>query len=49
MTEVASTGTAACVLAALYPKRVNGLVITGGYKIQQIEGAMKPKAVTDVE
>ena len=36
-------GTAACVLAALYPKRVIGLVIAGGYKIQQIEGASKPE------
>jgi pimeloyl-ACP methyl ester carboxylesterase len=40
-------GTAACVLAALYPKRVNGLVITGGYKIQQIEGALKPEQPED--
>ncbi len=35
-------GTAACVLAALYPKRVTGLVVAGGYKIQQISGALKP-------
>jgi pimeloyl-ACP methyl ester carboxylesterase len=40
-------GTAACVLAALYPKRVNGLVITGGYKIQQIDAAMKPEQPED--
>ncbi len=36
-------GTAACVVAALDPNRVHGLVITGGYKIQHIEGAQKPE------
>lgn len=36
-------GTAACVLAALYPERVNGLVIAGGYKIQKIEAASQPE------
>ncbi len=40
-------GTAACVLAALYPQRVKGLVITGGYKIQQIKNALKPDRPED--
>lgn len=35
-------GTAACVAAALWPERVIGLVVAGGYKIQQIAGALKP-------
>ncbi len=40
-------GTAACVLAALYPERVKGLVIAGGYKIQQIENALEPDRPED--
>ncbi len=40
-------GTAACVLAGLYPKRVKGLVITGGYKVQHIEGALQPERPED--
>src|SRR5512135_125582 len=40
-------GTAACVVAALYPERVSGLVIAGGYKIQQIETALKPEQPED--
>ncbi len=35
-------GTAACVAAALWPERVIGLVVAGGYKIQQIAEAQKP-------
>ena len=34
--------TAACVLAALSPERVTGLVIAGGYKIQQVAAALEP-------
>jgi pimeloyl-ACP methyl ester carboxylesterase len=34
--------TAACVLAALAPERVSGLVIAGGYKIQQVAAALQP-------
>jgi len=36
-------GTAACVVAALWPERVIGLVTAGGYKIQHIAEALKPE------
>jgi pimeloyl-ACP methyl ester carboxylesterase len=36
-------GRAACVVAALWPSRVVGLVTGGGYNIYQIEGALKPQ------
>ncbi len=36
-------GRAACIVAALWPERVLGLVTGGGYNIQRIEGAMKPE------
>ncbi|HEY2022750.1 alpha/beta hydrolase [Paraburkholderia sp.] len=35
-------GRAACVVAALYPKRAVGLVSANGYAIQNIAAAMKP-------
>ena len=35
-------GRAACVLAALWPQRVAGLVTAGGYAIQDIAGAQSP-------
>jgi pimeloyl-ACP methyl ester carboxylesterase len=35
-------GRAACVLAALWPQRVSGLVTAGGYAIQDIPGAAQP-------
>ena len=37
-------GRAACVVAALWPERVSGLVAIGGYNIQDIAGAAKPAA-----
>ncbi|HYZ40383.1 MAG TPA: alpha/beta fold hydrolase, partial [Stellaceae bacterium] len=37
-------GRAACVVAALWPERVSGLVAIGGYNIQHIAGAAKPAA-----
>jgi pimeloyl-ACP methyl ester carboxylesterase len=37
-------GRAACVVAALWPERVRGLVTGGGYNIQDIAGMMKPQA-----
>lgn len=37
-------GRAACVVAALWPQRVLGLVTGGGYNIQHIEGALQPQA-----
>ncbi len=36
-------GRAACVVAALWPERVAGLVSVTGYNIQDIAGALKPK------
>ena len=35
-------GRAACVLAALWPERVSGLVSVGGYNIQDIAAASRP-------
>ncbi|MDP3480214.1 MAG: alpha/beta hydrolase [Desulfoprunum sp.] len=35
-------GRAACIMAALHPERVRGLVSGGGYNIQRIEGALNP-------
>jgi len=37
-------GRAACIVAALWPERVRGLVSGGGYNIQDIPGALKPQA-----
>jgi pimeloyl-ACP methyl ester carboxylesterase len=37
-------GRAACVVAALWPERVSGLVSGGGYNIQYIPGAMQPQS-----
>ncbi len=37
-------GRAACVVSALWPERVRGLVSGGGYNIQDIPGALKPQA-----
>jgi len=37
-------GRAACVVAALWPERVAGLVTIGGYNIQRIATAMQPAA-----
>jgi pimeloyl-ACP methyl ester carboxylesterase len=37
-------GRAACVVAALWPERVRGLVTAGGYTIQDIAGAAEPQA-----
>jgi len=37
-------GRAACVVAALWPERVRGLVTGAGYNIQDIAGMMKPQA-----
>jgi pimeloyl-ACP methyl ester carboxylesterase len=36
-------GRAACIVAALWPNRVIGLVTGGGYNIHRIEGALKPQ------
>lgn len=36
-------GRAACVVAALWPERVRGLVSGGGYNIQHIPSALKPQ------
>lgn len=35
-------GRAACVVAALWPERVRGLVTCGGYAIQDIAGSVRP-------
>ncbi|HEV7662970.1 MAG TPA: alpha/beta fold hydrolase, partial [Chloroflexota bacterium] len=35
-------GRAACVVAALWPERVSGLVTVGGYNIQDIAASVKP-------
>lgn len=40
-------GRAACIVAALWPGRVKGLVSCGGYNIQDIQGAMEPLAPGD--
>jgi len=37
-------GRAACIVAALWPERVSGLVSGGGYNIQDIPGSIKPLA-----
>jgi len=37
-------GRAACIVAALWPERVRGLVTGGGYNIQDIPGASRPQA-----
>ncbi len=37
-------GRAACIVAALWPQRVRGLVTGNGYNIQDIAGAAKPRA-----
>jgi pimeloyl-ACP methyl ester carboxylesterase len=37
-------GRAACIVAALWPERVRGLVSGCGYNIQDIPGAIKPQA-----
>ncbi len=37
-------GRAACIVAALWPARVHGLVTVNGYNIQDIAGAVKPVA-----
>jgi pimeloyl-ACP methyl ester carboxylesterase len=36
-------GRAACIVAALWPERVRGLVSGGGYNIQDIPGALRPQ------
>jgi len=40
-------GRAACIVAALWPERVRGLVSGAGYNIQDIPGALKPSAPED--
>lgn len=37
-------GRAACIVAALWPERVRGLVSVGGYNIQDITGSLQPQA-----
>jgi pimeloyl-ACP methyl ester carboxylesterase len=37
-------GRAACIVAALWPERVGGLVSVGGYNIQNIAGARQPQS-----
>ncbi|WP_211440736.1 alpha/beta fold hydrolase [Collimonas humicola] len=37
-------GRAACIVAALWPQRVRGLVSAGGYNIQDIAGAARPRS-----
>ena len=37
-------GRAACIVAALWPERVHGLVTGNGYNIQDIAGSVKPVA-----
>jgi pimeloyl-ACP methyl ester carboxylesterase len=41
-------GRAACIVAALWPDRVAGLVSIGGYNVQNIAGALQP-ALPDAE
>ncbi len=36
-------GRAACIVAAIWPNRVLGLVTVGGYNIQNIPGSVKPQ------
>jgi len=36
-------GRAACIVAALWPNRVLGLVTGGGYNIQKIAGSLRPQ------
>ncbi|WP_163337762.1 alpha/beta fold hydrolase [Desulfopila sp. IMCC35008] len=40
-------GRAACILAALWPDRVSGLVSVGGYNIHDIPGSLKPQKPED--
>jgi pimeloyl-ACP methyl ester carboxylesterase len=40
-------GRAACIVAALWPERVRGLVSGGGYNIQNIPGSSRPAAPED--
>jgi pimeloyl-ACP methyl ester carboxylesterase len=40
-------GRAACVAAALFPERIDGLVTVSGYLIQDIAGAVEPDAPAD--
>lgn len=40
-------GRAACVVAALWPDRVRGLLSCGGYNIQDIAGSAKPRPPED--
>jgi pimeloyl-ACP methyl ester carboxylesterase len=40
-------GRAACIVAALWPARVRGLVSGAGYNIQDIPGSLKPAAPED--
>jgi pimeloyl-ACP methyl ester carboxylesterase len=37
-------GRGACVVSALWPERVRGLVTAGGYNIQNIAGSVEPAA-----
>ena len=37
-------GRAACIVAALWPERVHGLVTVNGYNVQDIAGSVKPVA-----
>ena len=37
-------GRAACIVAALWPARVRGLVSGGGYNIQDVAGSIEPRA-----
>src|SRR6185295_9955102 len=39
-------GRGACVVSALWPERVRGLVSCTGYNIQDIKGSVKPAAAT---
>ncbi|RIJ70761.1 alpha/beta hydrolase [Nakamurella silvestris] len=40
-------GRAACVAAALFPERIDGLVTVSGYPIQDIAGSVEPSAPLD--
>jgi pimeloyl-ACP methyl ester carboxylesterase len=40
-------GRAACITAALWPERVRGLVLGGGYSIQNIAASVNPQAPED--
>jgi pimeloyl-ACP methyl ester carboxylesterase len=40
-------GRAACVAAALFPERIDGLVTVGGYALQDIAGSVEPAAPHD--